>query len=352
MARKPFRVEVNYSSGKPKFYLARDVKIRGKKGKVRKYLGSELPSSEKIEALRREFAFEMEMKAALKKADLSSSFYASNHLAQEQINNLERIRFLYEVVTEFMTTDEIETYEKDFEIHYIQGTTSIEGNTISLNETRRLLEYGIVPGKKSLREVNEVQNFANVVRYRNSYRGKVTIDFIKNLHALIVQNIDLESGGIFRRVDSVAIVGSDLRLTPAMVIEDELQKAIDGYYEGLESGIHPFELAVGFHHTFEVIHPFIDGNGRVGREVLNYMLMRSKHPKYPRLLFLGGDRNLYLDALKAGDDSDLSKMIRIFADLIMGQRKKILEENLRQLSEGRQARQTRLFDFQTDRKGV
>jgi Fic family protein len=347
MARKPYRVEINYpKKGGPQYYLARDVKILGRKGKVRKYIGTKPPSAEELEAYRKKFASEMELKATVKKADLSSSLFSSEYLSPDQIKTLERIRFLYEAVTDLMTVDEIKNYERQFEISYIQGTTSIEGNTISLGETRKLLEYGLVPEKKNLREINEVQNFANVVRYRNAYRGKVTVDFIKTLHALIMENIDSESAGSFRRVDTFVIANSNLDLTPAIMIEDELKEAIVRYYSDLENECHPFECATTFHLEFEEIHPFPDGNGRVGREILNYMLMRARRPKYPRLLFLGKDRDCYLDGLKAGDEGDFSKMIEVFTDLIVNQRLRILEQNLRNLTTfKKKTGQLRLSDF-------
>lgn len=57
---------------------------------------------------------------------------------------------------DLLTVNEAEVYEKNFEMHYIQGTTSIEGNTLSLNEAHDLLEYGSIPRSKPLREINEI----------------------------------------------------------------------------------------------------------------------------------------------------------------------------------------------------
>ncbi|MBC2764293.1 MAG: hypothetical protein HF970_13340, partial [ANME-2 cluster archaeon] len=196
MGRKPYRVEINYPKNrKPQYYLVKDVKVKGKKRKIRKYLGIIPPTAEDIEKYRKEYAYEIELKAALKKAELSCTFYSSDYLSIEQMKTIEEIRYIYKTFTSLLTTNEIEAYERNFDVHYIQGTTSIEGNTLSLKEASDLLIHGIAPKEKTLREINEVQNFRNVKEYRDKYRGKVTLDFIKMLHSLIMNNIDFESAG-------------------------------------------------------------------------------------------------------------------------------------------------------------
>ncbi|WP_019178359.1 Fic family protein [Methanomassiliicoccus luminyensis] len=209
------------------------------------------------------------------------------------------------------------------------ATIFIWHNTLTLKEAHDLLEYGTVPRSKPLREINEVQNFKNVIQYHNKYKGKVTLDFIRTLHSLIMNNIDAESAGTFRRIDDIGIAGCDLRLAPSELITEELQAAINEYYDQLESGVHPFEAAVLFHYKFEIAHPFTDGNGRVRREVFNYLLMREK---FPRLLFLGKDREEYLTALKGGNIDDYADMVSTFCDPIMGQRMQILIDNLQKVA--------------------
>jgi len=161
---------------------------------------------------------------------------------------------------------------------------------------------------------------------------------------LIMNNIDHESAGTFRRTDLIGIRGCDQALTPSFEIEDELEKIIEYYYNNVGAGAHPFEEAVLFHYHFEMIHPFTDGNGRVGRELFNYLLMRSK-PPYPKLLFLGKDRPEYLQALRHGNEERYAEMVAVFVELIIRQRQKVLEENFRRIMESGQRGQMRLSDF-------
>ncbi len=348
MSRSNYRVERHAAKDGPaKYYLVKDLKVGGKNAKVRKFICSgATPSPEEIQKLSLKHALYIEIEATEKAARLSSSRYTPKYLDQEKAELIERVRYTYKAFTDLLTTDELRKYEEDFEIAYVQGTTSIEGNTLSLGQARDLLLDDVIPESKSLREINEVQNFKRVMEYRNKYRGKLTLRFIKSLHALIVSNIDEESAGSFRRSDTIGISGCDLRLTPAFEIEDELQRIIDDYYEHLKNGGHPFEEAVMFHYQFEMIHPFTDGNGRVGRELFNYLLMRSR-PLYPKLLFLGKDRPQYIKALKLGNEEKYSEMVAIFADLIIRQRMNILAENFKRLMETQAERrgQMRLSDF-------
>jgi len=326
MGRKPYRVELSYSHGRPSYYLVKDVWVQGKKRKTRKYIGRYQPTSKELENYRRDFAYEIEMRVAEKKAEMSCSLYKSEFLSLDQVRDIETIRFLYKTFTELLTTSEIEVYERNFEINYVQGTTSIEGNTLSTNQVSDLLINGIAPKDKSLREINEVQNFKKVKTYRDKYKGKVTTDFVRTLHSLVMSNIDFDAAGAFRRTDDVGIAGCDLQVTPSVLIEGELNRIIKKYYEKIEENWFPFEAAVMFHYYFEMIHPFADGNGRVGREILNYMLKRLG---YPRLLFLGSDRDAYINSLKLGNGKRYSEMIETFFDLIYKQRYHVLVNNLK-----------------------
>ena len=344
MSRKPYRVEINYPKDrKPQYFLVKDVWFKGNKSKVRKYICSgDAPSQELVET-HRKFAFDLELKAAKKVGKIAVDKYKVRYLDPQFVISIEEIKYLHKRFTELLSKNEAEAYESNFEYYYVQGTTSIEGNTCSLAEAKDLLEHGIVPHTKSLREINEIQNFKKVKKYRDSYSGKVTVEFIMNLHNLIMENIDDDSCGIFRRTDDIGIIGCDALLCPSCEIENELDQIISFYYEQIKTGYSPFEEAIMFHYFFEMIHPFVDGNGRVGREILNFMLSKNK---YPRVLFLGEDRENYLNALKHGNEGKYSLMVNYFAGIIIKQRLSVLKENIEKLMRQEPVgKQRRLTDF-------
>ena len=343
MERKPYRLEHYTSKGKQVYNLVKDITVKNKKTKVRVSLGHIKPTKEEVKKLSKKYAYALEAQAAEKRAKLSASLFQSKCLTSEQIINIERIRYLYKTFTSLLTTSEIKIYESTFEVNYVQGTTSIEGNTITTAETYSLLIDGILPKGKKLREINEVQNFKKVKAYRDSYNKRITLDFIKSLHSLIMDNIDYHSAGFFRRIDDIGIYGCDLPVTPAILIKDDLVELIDRYYRQLEEGVHPFEAAALFHYDFEMIHPFTDGNGRVGREIFNYMLKKCG---YPRLLFLGEDRIRYIKSLKFGNKEKYKEMIQIFVEIIVDQRYHVLVEKLKDVvTPPKDTKQVRMDEF-------
>jgi len=215
--------------GSEKYYLVKDIKVGNKNAKIRKYIGDSALSPSELKGSSQRLALEIETQAVEKSSRLSHARYSTRYLGEDISLRLELVRYTYKAFTEILTADEMRKYEEEFEINYVQGTTAIEGNTLTLGDTRDLLYSSLLPSKKSLREINEVQNFRKVIDYRNRYRGHLSLRFIKGLHALIMNNIDHESAGTLRRTDLIGISGCDQSLTPSFEIEDELKKIIKNY---------------------------------------------------------------------------------------------------------------------------
>ena len=189
--------------------------------------------------------------------------------------NFERIlekKLKYEQNKHKISPVTLSSYEKDFEITFTHNSTAIEGNTLTLLETKVVLEDGISIGGKELREIYEVINHKKAYRYVKKYVaiGKPLDErMVKDLHAILTENIIV--GGIYRN-EEVRISGAGF--TPPAGNEMYLQ--IKNFYADLiikEKEFNPIELAAWTHAEFVRIHPFIDGNGRTSRLIMNYQLL-------------------------------------------------------------------------------
>lgn len=166
----------------------------------------------------------------------------------------------------------ISSYEKDFELTFTHNSTAIEGNTLTLLETKVVLEDGISIGGKELREIYEVVNHKKAYHYIKSCiaeKMQLNENIVKDIHAILTENII--AGGIYRNQE-VRISGAGH--TPPT--GNDMYNQIKNFYADLvwkRKELNPIELAAWTHAEFVRIHPFIDGNGRTSRLIMNYQLM-------------------------------------------------------------------------------
>lgn len=243
------------------------------------------------------------------------NFIESNHwLEKAKELKLRKDEFLAEKLEEieacklhhihvFKELDELTKREilKNFIIEYAYNTTSIEGNTISLEQARNLLVEGLTPENKTLREIYDLQNTEKMFFELLSSQEKLSHDFIIKIHDNLLENIDARKG--YRKMD-IRVIKSNFDATPAAYVKTDMDLLLN-WYEKNKEKLHPLVLAIIFHHKFEKIHPFADGNGRTGRMILNYILLKNN---FPPLIILKKTRSDYLEVLRKADNSDLIKV--------------------------------------------
>jgi Fic family protein len=205
----------------------------------------------------------------------------------------------------------LDNFELTFDIEYAHHSTAMEGNTLTLVETKAIIEDGISVGGKKLREIYEVANHNKAFGYA---KGKIAEgcplneNLVKDFHEILMENII--HGGIYRNHD-VSITGaSHTPPTP-----NEMYSQIKFFYQDMQdkSGIDPIELAAWTHAEFVRIHPFPDGNGRTSRLIMNYRLMSAG------LLPINirtENRIAYYDALdKYASERDLQPFANLVAEI-------------------------------------
>lgn len=189
------------------------------------------------------------------------------------IQELELLRDLLLRKKRSMSSVSIDSFNKNFEIEYTHNSTAIEGNTLSLIETKVMLEDGISVGGKSLREVYEVINHSKAFSYVKACIAEqkpLSEAIVKDIHAILMENILV--GGIYRNCD-VRISGAGWK-PPAPT---EMFRQIKNFFAELpaKDDMDAITLAAYTHAEFVKIHPFEDGNGRTSRLIMNYQLMAN-----------------------------------------------------------------------------
>ena len=211
-------------------------------------------------------------------------------------------------------------WEANFEVEYTHESTAIEGNTLSLLETKVVLEDGLSVGGKHLREIFEVVNHKKAYEFikEKIAEGQLLDEpTVKDIHSILMENIF--AGGFYRNVN--------VRITGAQHIPPEPNEAyrqIKNFFADLtwKYKDDPITLAAWTHAEFVRIHPFIDGNGRTSRLIMNYQLLAHKLVpiSIPKL-----DR---LEYFKRLEEYALSGNIEPFADYVAGLEEKRLDEFL------------------------
>ena len=185
--------------------------------------------------------------------------------------------------------------ESNLKTNFIYNSNAIEGSTLTLKETDIILQYGVTVKGKSLKEHEEVkgQEYAlNFLKEVIKTNESLSLRLIREFHALVL-NDDIENRGKFKKSNN-EILGAGFETTPHYLVEERLTELIVEKFNSSENNDLIMKVAC-FHADFEKIHPFIDGNGRTGRLLLNLELMKNG---YPITVIRNEDRDEYYTALE------------------------------------------------------
>ncbi len=195
-------------------------------------------------------------------------------------------------------------------IRFTWASNALEGNTLTLRETQRVLEDGATIAGKSMRDHLEAVNHAAAVRrmHEIAERGEaITAHVMLELHALLMRGIDDAWAGRIRN-DAAAIAGTRYRPPNADVASAGIDESFSRY-AGRKDREHPVLVAAVLHYEVARLHPFFDGNGRTARLLMNAHLLQHR---YPPLIIEPDRRGAYLDALDAGQDAGDATVFRLF----------------------------------------
>ena len=201
---------------------------------------------------------------------------------------------------------------KEFYYQHIYHTIALEGSTLSLDQIKFIIDHQTAVAGKSIVEHNEVIGMAEALNYMNNTLlmkiGNITINDIKSIHKRVLGYVDPFGAGEFRT--NQVYVGGHIPPHP-----DDVEIYMEQFQDWLNSEevlqLHPVEFAAIAHYKLVFIHPFVDGNGRTARLLMNFILMKNG---FPPVSIEVEDRWEYYQCLIAANDGDLRPFIRFVAD--------------------------------------
>lgn len=218
-----------------------------------------------------------------------------------------------------LTEGEVRRLHEEFLIDFTYNSNAIEGSTLTLQETAMVLE-GITINEKPLKEHLEAIGNKDAFLYIQQLitdKCKITDRIIKEIHSLVLMDRPHDKG-VYRRLP-VRIMGATNEPPPPYLVASQIEQLITDLKK---TKLHPIESAALFHLKFEGIHPFIDGNGRTGRLLLNFMLMQHG---YPPINVKFSDRKKYY---KCFDEYYNNNNANFMIDMVVNYLKEQLERYL------------------------
>lgn len=195
----------------------------------------------------------------------------------------------------------------------VYNSNAIENSTLTLKETEKILLEMEVSRKVTVREVFETKNLARVINYKKnkSQEQELSVKLILFLHQMLIGGIDDNISGRFRQGSEYVRIGTTIAIPPEH-IENRINELLVEYSGNISSYF--LEKIANFHLEFEMIHPFVDGNGRIGRALINYQLLRLG---FPRIIIRDKDKKRYYEAFSKYKDYNKTKMMEVVIGLAL-----------------------------------
>lgn len=270
------------------YYLEHSIRKGDKIVKKEKYLGTSIPKN--IDKIKEEFSRELKINLYKK---------------------LEKIRKNFQNEWKKIPKSAKEKELEEISIAFTYNSNAIEGSTITLEEVREIIKENIAPNKP-IRDIKETESHNKIFLQMLKKREKITNNLILRWHKEIFDATKQDIAGKYRNY--LVRVGNYIAPDWKEVIPkmNMLIKFIN------KSELNPVELAARAHYKFETIHPFGDGNGRIGRLLMNYILW---HAGYPLLIIEYKKRALYYKAFPKGQEAFVDYFLRRYLSIHKGRLK-------------------------------
>lgn len=210
----------------------------------------------------------------------------------------------------------VKKLREKFQIEMTYNSNAIEGNSLTLKETFWVISEGITVKNKPLKDHLEAKDHHEALEYLYELikpQNQLTVSekLTRELHRLVMKKTDEDWAGHYRQ-SNVFITGTDHIPPDASAVPSTMAQLINWFARNRRK-LHPIELAAHLHHRLVFIHPFLDGNGRTARLLMNVVLMRKG---YPLAIILKNDRKKYYQVLQQADKDNYSPFVSFVAQAV------------------------------------
>jgi len=281
-------------SGKRYQYAVRSIRLPNGKVKAleKRFKGEKKKELDKIfeKMLRKEYLFYM-----------LKNFKTDSIFTKEQFEKIEQIRTDYSKILSKLPQNNFRDLLDRFTANFTYESNALEGNSLTLKDVAIVMfENASIKGK-DLREIYETRNSRKIVKMIFNGKFKLTHEGVIKMHKILVKDVGISTG--YKKFPNI-FVGKRVKITPPEKVYEEMENLLKWVRENPDR-VHPIKLAALFHGRFETIHPFEDGNGRVGRILSNVILINDD---YPPLIMRKSQRIAYFNALEAYDAGHKQKL--------------------------------------------
>jgi Fic family protein len=257
--------------GRTYYYLEHSVRMNGRVEKKATYLGKALPKN--VEEIKKDFLHSIYEERWFKTFDSIRRNFAKERRLMPKSAGEEELR--------------------KFSVRFTYDTQRIEGSVLTLRETANLLEIGVTPLGKPVQDIKEAEAHQKILYEILRFHKDLSLQTILYWHKRLFESTKKDIAGRIRQ-HQVAISGSKF-VPPSPAEVYPLLREFFKWYEGSKKKLHPVELAALVHLKFVTIHPFADGNGRISRLIMNFVLNKQS---LPMLNIPYKNRNSYYNALE------------------------------------------------------
>ncbi len=289
------------SRNKTFYYLGKTIRLGSNKWKkLRIRLGTEKPTKEQIAEKLKELKLE------------EYKIYNEDYIDADKLEIIDDFKEVYKNHIKTVPKTVIEKEESDFVIRFTYNSNAIEGNRLTLRETYLVIKEKQIPSGAPAKDYNEAINGKECLDFLKDYKGKLTLELIEKINYILTKNTGLVYPGRIRFFP-VKIEGTDFIPPTSEQVPKLLKEMVKFYYK---NRLHPFVLACLIHAQFVEIHPFEDGNGRTGRALMNWVLLKAD---YPRIFIPFKNRQQYYEAIDLHNEKKYKEYCNKMFEIVIAQ---------------------------------